>query len=68
MLRPAQSNKTCLMDKGIRQKEHVGGSSPSIKNLCHPGMTSLYSGYKQSGPIGYKIVFFSNFMEFIHCI
>ncbi len=27
------------MDKGIQQREHIGGSSPSIKNLC--GATSL---------------------------
>ncbi len=39
------------MDKGIRQREHAGGSSPSIKNLSS-WIDQFYSGYKQSGPIG----------------
>jgi len=36
------------MHKVTRQREHVGGSSPSIKNLCHPGMTNS-TAVKQSG-------------------
>lgn len=40
------------MDKGILQRENIGGSSPSIekKRMRHPGMTSSTAGINNLVP------------------